>query len=168
MIARLVALALTCSLAVLFGNVRCSGDGTTLGPSGTPDSGMNGDMPDDGDNGDNGGDNGDNGDTPTVTLATLSSEIFTPNCATSGCHEGPNASGGMSLEAGVIADEIIGQTSTGYGDILRIAPGDPDNSLIVQKVRGTEAGSQMPFGRTPLPAEAIAKLVEWIEAGANP
>ena len=51
--------------------------------------------------------------------------------------------------------------------ILRIAAGDPDNSLIVQKVRG-EAGSRMPFGGTALSDEAIAKIVEWIEAGANP
>ena len=96
---RVLMLALACALAVLFVNAGCSGDGTTLGPSGTPDTTMDGD---DGDGGDN-GDNGDNGDT-TVTLATLSAEIFTPNCATAGCHAGPNASNGMSLEAGVIMD----------------------------------------------------------------
>ena len=154
---RFVALALVCSLAALFGNSGCSGDGTTLGPSGTPDTGMNGDMPDNGDNGDNG---------DTVTLAILSNEIFTPNCATSGCHAGPTASAGLSLEAGVIADEIIGVTSAGYGDILRTNPGDPDNSLIVQKERG-EAGARMPLGGTALSEEEIEKIVEWIEAGAN-
>ena len=156
MIPRVFCLTVLCSLSVaLFG---CSGDGTTLGPSGTPDA-TNGDMPDN-------GDNGDNGDT-TVTLETLSAEIFTPSCAVSGCHSGPNASNGMSLEAGVIADEIIGVASTRDGAILRIAPNDPDNSLIVQKVRG-ETGSRMPFGGTALSDEAIAKIVEWIEAGANP
>jgi len=162
MIPKAILLALACSLAVLVGVAGCAGDGTTLGPSGTPDTTM------DGDNGDNGenGDNGDNGDT-AVTLATLSAEIFTPSCAVSGCHAGPNASNGMSLEAGVIASEIIGVTSTGYGDIVRIAPGDPDNSLIVQKVRG-EAGGQMPQSAPALSDEAIAKLIEWIEAGANP
>ena len=154
---RFVALALVCSLAALFGNSGCSGDGTTLGPSGTPDTGMNGDMPDNGDNGDNG---------DTVTLAILSNEIFTPNCATCGCHAGPTASAGLSLVAGVIADEIIGVTSAGYGDILRTNPGDPDNSLIVQKVRG-EAGARMPLGGTALSEEEIEKIVEWIEAGAN-
>lgn len=155
MILRLICLAMVCSLsAVLIG---CSGDGTTLGPSGTPET-TNGDgVPDDG--------NGDN--TTTVTLASLSAEIFTPNCALAGCHAGPGAANGMSLEAGVIAGEIIGVGSTGYGPILRIAPGDPDNSLIVQKVRG-EAGSRMPLNGSALSADAIAKLVEWIEAGANP
>jgi hypothetical protein len=154
-----ILLALACSLAFLVGLASCSGDGTTLGPSGTPDTTVNGD------NGDN-GENGDNGDT-AVTLATLSAEIFTPNCAVSGCHAGPNASNGMSLEAGLIADEIIGVTSTRDGSTLRIAPGDPDNSLIVQKVRG-EAGSQMPLSAPALSDEAIAKIIEWIEAGANP
>lgn len=157
-----ILLALACSLAFLVGLASCSGDGTTLGPSGTPDTTVNGDN---GDNGEN-GDNGDNGDT-AVTLATLSAEIFTPNCAVSGCHAGPNASNGMSLEAGLIADEIIGVTSTRDGSTLRIAPGDPDNSLIVQKVRG-EAGSQMPLSAPALSDEAIAKIIEWIEAGANP
>lgn len=150
MIPKAILLALACSLAVLIGVAGCSGDGTTLGPSGTPDTTMD----------------GDNGDT-AVTLATLSAEIFTPSCAVSGCHAGPNASNGMSLEAGVIASEIISVTSTGYGDIVRIAPGDPDNSLIVQKVRG-EAGGQMPQSAPALSDEAIAKLIEWIEAGANP
>ena len=157
MATRFVALALVCLLAALFGNIGCSGDGTTLGPSGTPDTEMNGDTPDNGDNGDNG---------DAVTLATLSNEIFTPNCATSGCHAGPAASAGLSLEAGVIADEIIGVTSARYGDILRVNPGDPDNSLIVQKVRG-EAGARMPMGGTALSEEEIEKIVEWIEAGAN-
>ena len=156
MIPKAILLALACSLAVLVGVAGCSGDGTTLGPSGTPDTTTNGDN----------GDNGENGDA-AVTLATLSAEIFTPSCAVSGCHAGPNASNGMSLEAGVIASEIIGVTSTGYGDIVRIAPGDPDNSLIVQKVRG-EAGGQMPQSAPALSDEAIAKLIEWIEAGANP
>jgi len=149
---------MVCSLSAVL--VGCSGDGTTLGPSGTPETTNGDELPDDGN-----GDNGDN--TTTVTLASLSAEIFTPSCAFAGCHAGPGAANGLSLEAGVIAGETIGVESTGYGPILRIAPGDPDNSLIVQKVRG-EAGSRMPLNGSALSAEAIAKLVEWIEAGANP
>ena len=149
---KVIWLAMVCSLSALL--IGCSGDGTTLGPSGTPDT--TNDMPDDGDNGDD-----------TVTLATLSAEIFTPKCATSGCHSGPSAANGMSLEADVIAAEIIGIESGVFGGFVRVEPEDPDNSLIVLKVRG-EAGAQMPLDRVPLSDEEIAKIVEWIEAGANP
>ena len=162
MVYRPMRLSLVCALgAFMIVFAGCSGDGTTLGPTGTPLDSANGD------NGDNGG-NGDNGDPQTVTLATLNAEIFMPKCATSGCHSGPQAAGGMSLDADAIADEIIGIVSQGYG-ISRVAPGDPDNSLIVKKVRAdADAGGQMPRGAAPLADEEIAKIVEWIEAGANP
>ena len=148
-------LSVVCALSALtIGMAGCAGDGTTLGPTGTPG------------NGDN-GDNGDNGET-TVTLATLSAEIFTPNCAVSGCHSGPGASGGLSLEADTIAGEIIDVLSQSYG-IQRVAPGDPENSLIVKKARGdADAGGRMPRGAAALSSAEIAKIVEWIEAGANP
>ena len=129
----------------LFG---CGGDGSTLGPDGTPD------------NGDNGG----NG-TAKVTLGELSDEIFTPGCA--GCHGGGNPSAGLSLAKDVIAANIIDKAAASKSEYKLVNPGSPDDSYIVMKVENRDiTGSQMPLGGTPLSTEQIAKIRDWIAAGA--
>jgi hypothetical protein len=51
---------------------------------------------------------------------------------------------------------------------VRVIPGKPDQSLIIQKLRGTQnCGSRMPFGRAPLPKATIDEIVAWIKAGAR-
>ena len=67
----------------------CSGDDSPAGPEGT------GGEPD-----------GDGGQ--AVTLALLSAEIFTPKCATSGCHTGNNPAADLSLHPEDIAQVILG------------------------------------------------------------
>lgn len=132
--------------------VGCSGDGSSLGPNGTPDT-----------------DAGEEPDTEGagVTLAQLSNDIFTPNCATSGCHGGASRSGGLSLNADVIANEIIGVSSRGKSDVKLIEPNDPTNSYLLRKIEGTDiVGGQMPLGGGRLADEQIAAIRAWIEAGA--
>ena len=129
----------------LFG---CGGDGSTLGPDGTPDN----------------GDNGDNG-TDKVTLGELSDEIFTPGCA--GCHGGGNPSAGLSLAKDVIAANIIDKAAASKSEYKLVNPGSPDDSYIVMKVENRDiTGSQMPLGGTPLSTEQIEKIRDWIAAGA--
>jgi hypothetical protein len=45
--------------------------------------------------------------------------------------------------------------------------GDGTNSLIIQKLRGTAQGSQMPMGGNPLEESVISLLETWINEGAN-
>lgn len=47
-----------------------------------------------------------------------------------------------------------------------LAPGKPDESLLVKKLRGT-AGARMPFEKPPLEESAIAKIEKWIALGAK-
>jgi len=71
---------------------------------------------------------------------------------------------------------LVGVPSIFRDDLLRVAPGDPDASLLVQRVRAS-AGDNLPgseFG-APMPkpiavlSEAQVELVrEWISAGARP
>ena len=52
---------------------------------------------------------------------------------------------------------------------LRVDPGNPTNSFIVDKLRGTLVageGERMPLELRPLPGNAIRVLEEWIAAGA--
>jgi hypothetical protein len=51
----------------------------------------------------------------------------------------------------------------------RVAPGEPDNSYLVQKIEGRAAvGDQMPLGGPSLDAEQINLIRQWIAAGAQP
>ena len=148
-----------CLMAVVFLS-GCSDEGSTLGPEGAPDSGA----PATGGEGE-GSDNGDGG-SQGPTLAQLSAEIFTPRCATSGCHSGTDPSRGLSLEEDRIARETINVDSKG-SDLKLVDPGNPEGSYMLLKVRGDEgiSGSRMPPSRS-LSAEEIEKIRSWIASGA--
>ena len=51
--------------------------------------------------------------------------------------------------------------------IKRVAPGDPDNSYLIQKLEGTAPMAQMPFGGTPLDPAIISNIRTWISNGAQ-
>jgi hypothetical protein len=104
---------------------------------------------------------------PTATFSRVQAQIFTPSCALSGCHAGPNPQRGMNLGAGVAYSMIVGVASA-ESTRLRVAPGDPDASYLVSKVKGdaTIAGSRMPFGGPYLPADKEKLLVDWVRRGA--
>ena len=53
--------------------------------------------------------------------------------------------------------------------LLRVDPGKPDDSYLVQKLRGSATinGGRMPLGGPFLSHDAIAGIVEWIDNGAR-
>jgi hypothetical protein len=108
--------------------------------------------------------------TPVVVGATLDeiqAAIFTPTCATSNCHTGANPSGGLDLsDADTSHTALFNVASIGDPTILRVAPGLPDESYLVQKLEGTAGGAQMPLGGAPLDATEIAAIRQWITNGA--
>jgi hypothetical protein len=102
-----------------------------------------------------------------ATLAQLQETIFTPIC--SQCHTGSNAPQGLRLDSEQTSfDLLVSQPSQQVPDLLRVNPGDPDASYIVRKVEGGPdiVGGQMPLGGTPLNAEQITMLRDWIANGA--
>jgi hypothetical protein len=52
--------------------------------------------------------------------------------------------------------------------LLRVKPGDPDNSYMVHKIEGLAGivGGRMPLGQTPLPQTTIDAIRQWIANGA--
>lgn len=104
---------------------------------------------------------------PTVSFSADVQPIFTANCALAGCHSGPRAILNQNLSAGLAFSNIVGVRSVEVNTLNRIQPGDPDNSYLIQKVRGVAAvGERMPFGRPSLADEAIATIIAWAAAGA--
>jgi len=97
--------------------------------------------------------------------------IFTANCAFSGCHAGSSPAQGMNLSDGQAYANIVNVQSNESG-LLRVDPGDPDQSYLVHKIQGTQgtvggSGGQMPLGGTPLTQAQINLIREWITNGAQ-
>ena len=125
--------------------------------------------------GGNGSDNGNN-DTgnpnpPPSTFDPVFSQVqanvFTPSCAVSGCHTGAGAPQGLRLDEANSYGLLVGQASSEVPGTLRVAPGDPDNSYLIQKLEGTASvGAQMPLNAAPLPQSTIDIIRQWITDGA--
>jgi hypothetical protein len=99
------------------------------------------------------------------TLASVQANIFTPTCAVVGCHTGANAMLGLNLDAGESAASLINIPSF-YGMMLvRLVPGDPDNSFLIQKLEGTTMlGGRMPLNGPYLQQVTIQVIKEWIQS----
>jgi len=115
------------------------------------------------------------GGSPSMALSadfeSLQENIFTPICSV--CHVGGSAPQGLRLDAANSYNLLVGVPSTEVPSILRVKPGDPDNSYIIQKLEGHAAvGKQMPFGcpttQPCLPTSTIAFVRQWITNGAPP
>jgi len=141
---------LSCALAgaaLTFGG--CAGNGMGLDQSGRP-------LPAGG-----GGDGA-----QTADFASIQQHVLTPICTV--CHAGAAAPQGLRLDASNSYALLVGIPSTEVPSILRVKPGDPDNSYLIQKLEGHAAvGARMPFGGPYLDAATIAIIRQWITDGAQ-
>ena len=75
------------------------------------------------------------------------------------CH-GPNKSKGslrLDLRARAFKGGVNGPA---------IVAGDAEHSLLLRRLQGLDGEDQMPLKKDPLPAETIARIRAWIQAGA--
>ncbi|MFK7843775.1 MAG: cytochrome c [Rhodothermales bacterium] len=102
------------------------------------------------------------------TLTDIQANIFDTSCALSGCHGNASPQLGQDLSAGQSFSNIVNVPSVEQPSLLRVKPGDPEDSYLFRKIRGDAniAGAQMPLGRSPLSAEQIALVESWILDGA--
>lgn len=101
------------------------------------------------------------------TLASIQVNIFDPSCVV--CHSGAAAPQGLRLDAASSFVNLVGVASTQDGSLLRVAPGNPDQSYLVRKLEGTaSSGEQMPLGAPPIPQSTIDFVRQWISDGALP
>jgi hypothetical protein len=98
---------------------------------------------------------------------SLQANVFTPICSV--CHVGGAAPEGLRLDAADSYNLLVGVPSTEVPSLMRVNPGDPDNSYLIQKLEGTAAvGERMPRGGPYLSTETIAFIRQWITNGAPP
>jgi hypothetical protein len=100
----------------------------------------------------------------TATFRSIQDEVFTKNCATSGCHVA------NSVDPVLSADQA-------YNNIVNIMSFNPpfpyvypsrsDSSYIINKIRGINIqGERMPLNRLALSTEVIDSIAAWINRGA--
>jgi hypothetical protein len=139
------ALSATAGLLLLLAG--CAGSGSGLDENGNPIS----------------------GDPQPLTpdLQSIQAQIFTPICTT--CHAGAAAPLGFRLDAGSSYAMLVNSPSVEVPSLMRVSPGHPDDSYIIQKLEGHAAvGGQMPLGGPPLPQAKIDVIRQWITDGAQP
>ncbi|HEX3912644.1 MAG TPA: hypothetical protein VHW71_03985 [Steroidobacteraceae bacterium] len=96
---------------------------------------------------------------------SIQANIFTPICSV--CHVGGGAPEGLRLDAANSYNLLVGVPSTEVPSLMRVKPGDPDDSYIIQKLEGHAAvGAQMPLGGPFLTTDTIAFIRQWITNGA--
>ena len=118
------------------------------------------------------------GPTPNLepTFASVQSQIFETTdsagrVACTNCHTniGRTPSGGMNLVHDLAYDQIVNVPSARKPGAMRIIPGDPENSYLVQKLEGRPGivGLRMPFSGAPFLTDGqMLILKRWIAIGA--
>jgi hypothetical protein len=118
------------------------------------------------------------GPTPnlTPTFATIQSEILEkpdsagrPACIN--CHNatGRVPAGGANFTHDVAYDNLVNARAVTKPGAIRVVPGDPDNSYLIQKLEGRPGivGQRMPFNGGPfLTNGQMLILRRWIADGA--
>jgi hypothetical protein len=117
------------------------------------------------------------GPTPNLepTFSSIQREIFNQTdssgrraCIT--CHSGAQAPFGLSLVEGVSYGNLVGVATRQKAGAIRVIPGDPDNSYMVQKLEGAPGivGARMPFTGGPYLTDGQMQIIRrWIELGAR-
>jgi len=106
----------------------------------------------------------------TAEFGSIQKNVFTPNCATSGCHIGAAAPQGLRLDEAHSFVLLVGIASTEVPGLLRVNPNNPDLSYLIQKLEGSATvGDRMPLSGPPfLPQTTIDVIRQWIIDGALP
>jgi hypothetical protein len=118
------------------------------------------------------------GPTPNLepTFASIQRDIFdttdsSGRLACTNCHTavGRVPAAGLDLTAGNSYGRLVGVSSVERPGVLRVAPGDPDNSYLVHKLEGRSdiVGTRMPRGTGPYLTDGQMLVIRrWIAEGA--
>ncbi len=104
-----------------------------------------------------------------VTLSGQLQPLFTSRCATTGCHSGGAPKAGLNLQSGKAHANLVGVSAISCSTYPRVTAGDPQKSVLMDKVKGSGAcfsGGRMPPTGGALTTAETTLLHDWIAAGA--
>lgn len=110
------------------------------------------------------------GPTPGLepTFSSIQREILTPTCTPCHTNVGRTPAGGLNLLSDVAYGNLVSVASLQKSGAVRVVPGDPDASYLVQKLEGAAGiiGTRMPRNGTPLTGGQMLIIRRWIQQGA--
>jgi hypothetical protein len=97
-------------------------------------------------------------------FSNLQKNVFNNSCAVSGCHVLPNPQAFLLLSTGNAYSNLVNVNSTQRQSMLRVKPGDSNNSWLMKKLRAEGTTVMPPNGQ--LSAALIDSIARWIDLGA--
>jgi hypothetical protein len=108
--------------------------------------------------------------TPTVSFATqIQAQILNPACTACHTDDGRTPSSNLNLKSGVAISNLVNVASVGKAGAVRVIPGNPSGSYLIQKLEGAAdiVGLRMPRNGPPyLTTDQVALIRQWIQNGA--
>ncbi|MBI5417423.1 hypothetical protein HZA55_05690 [Candidatus Poribacteria bacterium] len=103
----------------------------------------------------------------TPTFSSINQNIFKKKCALYTCHsdEFYKKSGNLNLSSDKAYNDLVNIPCKIYPNRLRVKPGIPDGSLLIQRLDGTIACGGV-TERSRVTEEDIEIVREWIKNGA--
>ncbi|MFQ5352106.1 MAG: hypothetical protein ACE5D3_03425 [Candidatus Binatia bacterium] len=105
-----------------------------------------------------------------TALGRLQQEVFTPTCATAGCHDAITQTFGLNMATATLsATSLVNRAALGCAGKTLVVPGDPEASYLIDKLAGatTPCGSLMPLGFPQLDSAELDLVRSWIAGGAT-
>jgi hypothetical protein len=101
-------------------------------------------------------------------FAAIETKILAPKCTSqAGCHGGTPPAGGLDLGEDAAYGNLVGVKASRRPERLRVAPGDPDGSYLVNRLLPGGDTPPMPLGGPPLSPAEIEAIKGWIRDGAK-
>lgn len=103
-----------------------------------------------------------------VSFAADVEPFLAQACGSTSCHKGVNGQAGLTLTVGKAYDELVNVPAMQCSDgRMRVMPGDPANSYILDKVLNVDvcSGKKMPT-TTSLSDPQVQLIADWICGGA--
>lgn len=104
----------------------------------------------------------------TGAFGAIESDIFRAKCTqSSGCHAGDTPAGSLDLSVGAAHGNLVGIKASRRPERLRVAPGDPENSYLLNRLVAGGDSPPMPLGGERLSAAEVETIRGWIRDGAK-
>lgn len=103
------------------------------------------------------------GDTCTSDLGSIQETVFARSCSQQGCHSSVEPAAFLDLASPGVEQRLVGAPSATCENKVLVAPGNPDQSFLIEKMRLAMPGCGLRMPPTgALPAEEIACIESWI------
>lgn len=99
----------------------------------------------------------------------VQAQILTPACVACHTDEGRTPAGSLNLKPGSAYASLVSIASSGKAGAVRVIPGNPSGSYLIQKLEGAPdiVGLRMPRNGPPFLTDAqVALIRQWIQNGA--